>query len=103
MEKQGTKRRVYTQECKTESAALVAQHDQPVSHIAADLGNNEHMLRRWVKSAREAAGTSSRPFPGHGRARDEKRPPLRKEHKVLRNANEILQKAAGIFAQGDSQ
>jgi transposase-like protein len=46
MGKQGIKRRVYTQEFKTESVALAARHEKPVSHIAADLGINEHMLRR---------------------------------------------------------
>jgi transposase-like protein len=82
MGKQGMKRRVYTQKCKTESVALVAQHEQPVSQIVADLGINQHMLRRWVRE-REAAGTSLKPFPrGHGRARDEKLTPLRKEPQV---------------------
>jgi transposase len=94
----GTKRRVYTQEFKTESAVLVAQHEKPVSHIAADLGINELMLRRWVKSAREAAGTSPRPFPGHRRVRDEKLTSLRKKTKALRTAHEILKKATVIFA-----
>jgi transposase len=84
---------VYTQEFKTESVALVAQYEQPVSQIAADLGINQHMFRRWVQ----------RPFPGHGRARDEELTSLRKEHKTLRNAHEILKKAAVIFAHGDPQ
>jgi transposase-like protein len=48
----GTKRRVYTQEFKIESVDLVAKHEQPVSQIAADLGVNENMPQRWVKSAR---------------------------------------------------
>jgi transposase len=102
--KQGTKRRVYTQEFKTESVALVANHEQPVSQIAADLGINQHMLRRWVQSRTgSAAGTCLRPFPGHGRPRDKKLTHLRKEVKALRNAHEILKKAAVIFAQGELQ
>jgi hypothetical protein len=36
MKKKGTKRRVYTQECKAESAALVEKHEKPVSQTAAD-------------------------------------------------------------------
>jgi transposase-like protein len=82
---------------------LVTKHEQPVSQIAADLSINQHMLRRWVQGAREAAGTSLRPFPGHGRARDVELTPLRKETKALRNAHEILKKAAVIFAQADPQ
>jgi transposase len=103
MGKQGINRRVYTPEFKTESVALVEKHEKPVSQIAADLGINENMLRRWVQSAREAGGTNLRPFPGHGRVRDEELARLRKENKALRNANEILKKAAVIFAQGEPQ
>jgi transposase-like protein len=103
MGKKGTKRRVYTQEFKAETVALVERHEQPVSQIATELGINENMLRRWVQSAREAAGTGLKPFPGHGRPRDEDLIRLRKENKALKNANEILKKAAVIFAQGDPQ
>jgi transposase len=66
----------------------VEKHEKPVSQIAADLGINENMLRRWVQSAREAAGTSLKPFPGHGRARDEELTRLRKEVKALRSASD---------------
>jgi transposase-like protein len=38
MGKKGNKRRVYTQEFKAETVALVEKHEQPVSQIAADLG-----------------------------------------------------------------
>jgi transposase-like protein len=40
-------------------------------------------------------------FPGRGRPRDEELARLRKEVKTLKMANEILKKAAAIFAQGD--
>jgi transposase-like protein len=36
MGKKGNKRRLYTQEFKAESAALVEKHEQPVSQTAAD-------------------------------------------------------------------
>jgi transposase len=99
---------VYTQEFKAESAALAEKHEKPVRRTAADLGISENMPQRRVQSAREAAGTGSRPFPGHGRLRDEELTRLRKENKALRNANEILKKAYVprahvIFAQGDPQ
>jgi transposase len=60
-------------------------------------------LHRWVQQAREAAGTNNKPFPGHGRPRDEELSRLRKEVKALREANEILKKAAVIFAQSEAQ
>jgi transposase-like protein len=40
-------------------------------------------------------------FPGHGRPRDAELTRVRKENKALREANEILKKAAVIFAQGE--
>jgi transposase len=61
------------------------------------------MLRRWIHESHTAAGTGVRAFPGHGRPRDEELTRLRKENKTLREANEILKKAAVIFAQGEPQ
>src|SRR5215470_17736326 len=94
MGKKGIKRRVYTQEFKSETVALIDKHEQPISQIAKDLGINENVLRKWVQKAHEAAGTGLRPFPGHGRPHDQELARLRKENKALRSANEILKKAA---------
>jgi transposase len=99
MRKQDKERRVYTKEFKAEAAALAGKHEQPVRQIAQDLGVNENQLCRWIQQAREAAGAGLPPFPGHGRPRDEELTRLRKEVKALRDANEILKKAAVIFAQ----
>jgi transposase-like protein len=101
MGKRDKERRVYPAEFKAEAAALAEKHEKPVRQIAADLGINENMLRRWIQQAREAAGTTLPPFPGHGRPRDEELARLRKENKALREANEILKKAAVIFAQSE--
>jgi transposase len=68
-----------------------------------DLGINETMLRRWMQQTRESVGSGLRAFPGHGRPRDAELARLRKEVKALRDANEILKKAAAIFAQGEPQ
>ena len=101
--KDTTVRRVYTSEFKAEAVALAEKREKPVSRIAKDLGLNESMLRRWMQEARETAGTGAKPFPGHGRPRDEELTRLRKENKLLRQANEILKKAAIIFAQENPQ
>ncbi|GHU81067.1 transposase [Spirochaetia bacterium] len=101
MGKKGTDRRTYTPEFKAEAVALAEKREKPVSRIAADLGLNESMLHRWVQQSRESAGIGLKPFSGHGRPRDEELTRLRKEVKSLREANEILKKAAAIFAQGD--
>jgi transposase-like protein len=103
MGKKGTERRVYTKEFKAEAVALAEKREKPVSRIAADLGINENMLRRWMQAARETAGSGLQAFPGHGRPRDAELTRLRKENKALREANEILKKAAVIFAQGEPQ
>jgi transposase len=99
MGKQDKERWVYTKEFKAEVVALAGKHEKPVRQIALDLGINENQLYRWIQQARESAGTGLPPFPGHGRPRDEELSRLRKEVKTLREANEILKKAAVIFAQ----
>ena len=103
MGKKSTGRRVYTQEFKTEAVGLAEKKEKPISQVAKDLGLNENVLRRWITQTREAAGTNTRVFPGHGRPRDVELTRLRKENKALKDANEILKKAAVIFAQSEPQ
>ena len=98
MKKEGTERRIFTKEFKLEAAALAEKREKPINQVAIDLGLNESMLHRWMQEARESAGKSIQTFPGNGRARDAELIRLRKENKALRNANEILKKAAVIFA-----
>jgi transposase-like protein len=63
----GTKdkeRRVDTREFKAEAVALAEKHERPVSQVAADLGINENMPRRWMRRAREGREAQvSRPSP----------------------------------------
>ena len=103
MGKKGSERRVHTKEFKAEAVALVEKREKPISHIAVDLGLNESVLRRRMHAARQERETGRRAFPGHGRPRDEELARLRKEVKSLREANEILKKAAVIFACGEPQ
>jgi transposase len=103
MGKKGKKHRVYTKEFKAEAVALAEKKEKPVSQIAKDLGINDNMLRKWIQQTREAAGTAVQVFPGHGRARDAELIKLRRENRLLKEANEILKKAAVIFAQSEPQ
>jgi transposase len=103
MNKKDKERRVYPKEFKAEAVALAGKQEKPVCQVAADLGINEKLLYRWIQQARGAGDTGLPPFPGHGRPRDEELTRLRKEVKALRTANEILKKAAVIFAQGAAQ
>jgi len=98
MGKKNTKRRVFTKEFKLETVALAKKGDKPISHIAKDLGINENVLYRWVHQSQKTED-GIKVFPGRGKPRDEELIRLRKENKSLRAANEILKKAAVIFAQ----
>ena len=101
MGKKGSERRVYTKEFKAEAVALAEKREKPIGQVAKDLGLNESMLGRWMTEARKAANNGVTAFPGHGRPKDEELARLRKENKALRDANEILKKAAVIFAQSE--
>jgi len=102
MGKRETERRVYASEFKAEAAALAEKREKPVGQVAKDLGINESLLRKWMHAARETAGTTRPAFPGRGHPKDEELARLRKENKALRAANEILKKAAVIFAQAQT-
>jgi transposase-like protein len=56
-----------------------------------------------MQVSREEAGRGREAFPGHGRPKDAELARLRKENKALREANEILKKAADIFTQEEPQ
>ena len=99
MAKKSKERRIYSKEFKAEAVALALKQEKPASQIALDLGINENMFYRWIKESREATGSKIQVFPGRGRARDEELIRLRKENKSLKEANEILKKAAVIFAK----
>jgi transposase-like protein len=101
MEKKKEGRRVYSQEFKVEAVALAEKGEKPLSQIAGDLGINENQLYKWRRQMRASEGTEIKPFPGSGKPRDAELTRLRKENKALREANEILKKAAVIFAQGE--
>jgi transposase len=103
MGKKSSERRIHTKEFKSEAVALAEKREKPISQTAKDLGLNESMLRRWMHEARESARTGVTAFPGRGKPRDEELARLRKEVKSLKEANEILKKAAVIFARGDLQ
>jgi transposase len=91
MGKKDQERRVYSKEFKAEAMAPAEKREKPIGRIAADLGLNESVLRRWMRQVRESAGSGLPPFPGHGRSRDEsdlQSTParLRKENKALKEA-----------------
>jgi transposase-like protein len=87
----------YTAEFKSDAIALAEKIG--VSQAAKDLGIAENRIYHWRKAAKEAAEQGIKAFPGNGNPRDEELARLRKENAELREVNEILKKAAVIFAK----
>ncbi len=92
-------RRSFTEEFKREAVRLATERSN-VSAVARDLGIHESVLNRWKRRLQQESqgpGSPSRPFPGNGNARDEEMTKLQRENARLKQQNEILKKAVGIF------
>jgi transposase len=92
-------RRSFTEEFKREAVRLAAQRGN-VSAVARDLGIGESCLNRWkrqLQHAEEHPSPDSRPFPGNGNSRDEEMSKLQRELARIKEENDILKKAVGIF------
>lgn len=87
----------YSREFKFEAVRLV-QEGRRASEVAAELGINAEVLRRWKKDA-ETSGEKA--FPGHGRVKSENEElvALRRENARLREERDFLKKAASYFAK----
>ena len=86
-------RRKYTEEFKREAVRLATERGN-VAQAARDLGINDTMLQRWKKRLEESP---ERPFPGNGNPQDPELAKLQRENARLKEENEILKKAVGIF------
>jgi transposase len=92
-------RRSFTEEFKREAVRLAIERGN-VSVVARDLGIHESVLNRWKRQVQQEAqqsGSGNRPFPGNGNARDAEMTRLQRENARLKQENEILKKAVGIF------
>lgn len=86
-------RRSYTDEFKREAVRL-AQERGNLAEVARNLGIAESLIYRWRQRLQESP---DRPFPGHGQPRDEELASVQRENARLKEENEILKKAVGIF------
>ena len=86
-------RRVYTAEFKVEAVRL-AQERGNLSQTARDLGLGESILVRWKRELAERPNNS---FPGHGNPKDPELAEALRQNARLKEENEILKKAVGIF------
>jgi transposase len=88
-------RRVFTEEFKREALRL-AQENGNVCATARNLGIDEGLLHRW-KRRLATVPANERPFPGNGNASGADMARLERENARLKEENEILKKAVGIF------
>lgn len=101
-------KRVFTEEFKREAVRLAIERGN-LSAVARDLGLHESVLNRWKRKIQEesssvisasdtGSGSYSLPaFPGKGNPRDEEMVKLQRELARVKEDNEILKKAVGIF------
>ena len=92
-------KRSFTEEFKRDAVRLAIERGN-VSAVARDLGIHESVLNRWKRQLEHEAqhpGASSRPFPGKGNPRDEEVAKLQRDLARVKQENEILKKAVGIF------
>ena len=94
-----TERRKFTKDFKRNAVDLAQSSDRAKSEIARELGIRPGLLYRWLEDSRIEKEGGPKAFVGQGNPRDEELYQLRKENADLRETNEILKKAVGIFTQ----
>ena len=90
---QRQERSVFTAEFKRDTVRLAKERGN-LSQVARDLGIHESVLSRWKRQLEKGV---ENPFPGQGNVQDPDLAQLKREMARLREENEILKKAVGIF------
>ena len=88
-----TVRKHYAEEFKHEAVRLAKERGN-ISAAARDLGVSGNTLQTWKKQLER---TPQNAFPGNGNPRDKETAQLQREFRRLKEENEILKKAVGIF------
>ena len=88
-------RRQYTNEFKAEAVRLARSSGKPIAQVARDLGINENILYRWMKTFGSANDGSGKITPNE----HEELMRLRREIRILKEERDILKKAAAYFAK----
>lgn len=93
-------RRNYTKEFKEDCIRFAENHpEKSISKISEELGLEKSLIYRWRREQKEGAVSGKKIFPGNGNPRDEEVFRLKRENAELREAVEILKKAAAIFTR----
>jgi transposase len=87
-------RKTYTEEFKREALSLLEKSGNK-SQMARDLGVHMSLLKKWQKKIKE---NGEKAFPGKGKPADDELSQLKRENARLKEENEILKKAVGIFS-----
>ncbi len=87
--------RPYPEEFRQRAVELARLRQKPVSQVAAELGIAQSALHRWLKQADIDEGHAA------GLTTDERAElvRLRRANRVLEMENEILKRAAALFAR----
>lgn len=96
----GKTKRTFTDEFKREAIRLVEEGSRSEAQVARDLGVDRSLIGKWRRRIREESQPgqgAQRTFPGRGNPRDEELACLQRENARLKEDNEILKKAVGIF------
>src|SRR5580704_10951233 len=88
-----TVRKAYTEEFKREAVRLAKERGN-IRAVARDLGVSDTSLENWKKQLEK---TPQNAFPGNGNPRDPEMAQLQRELRRVKEENEILKKAVGIF------
>jgi transposase-like protein len=95
-------RRKFTAEFKKNALEMGENRgERTLDDVCASLGITSGQWYRWKGARDKAKQDGTKAFPGNGNPRDEELEKLRKENRQLREANEILKKAAAILLVGN--
>jgi transposase len=87
--------KTYTEEFKREAVRLAKDRGN-IAQTARDLGVSDTRILYWRKQLEERL---QNPFPGQGNPRDAELAQFKRENARLKEENEILKKAVGIFSK----
>jgi transposase len=87
--------RKYPAEFKERAVKLAVESEQPIAQTARDLGVNENTLHTWIGKYHRAERQEQQVHDAHWY---EELKRLRKENARLKEARDILKKAAAYFA-----
>ena len=87
----------YTREFKVEAVRLLRQGEKPASQVARELGVKRTLLYRWREAYAAAGDAAFSGKPGPKPSDEVAR--LKRELAAVREARDILKKAAAYFAR----